>query len=94
MIVSDLALATFSKTMYPKRTHFNPPRERDRMPPRPADHGKDVVDDRGSVIGKRYYTESQTSNSWETHTVRPDGSGTWHCGGPCGDLDYDEFGNT
>jgi hypothetical protein len=61
---------------------------------RPADHGEDVVGDAGSVIGKRIYHRSITGPEWEKHTTYSDGSGVWHGGGPCGDLYYDEFGNT
>lgn len=61
---------------------------------KPDDEGSDVVNNRGEVIGRRRYFRSQTSDSWEKHTIYPDGSGTWHCGGPCGHLYYDKFGNT
>jgi hypothetical protein len=60
----------------------------------PSDHGSEVTDDRGSVIGTRYYRRSSTGGDLECHTVYPNGSGVWHGGGMGGDLYYDEFGNT
>jgi hypothetical protein len=59
---------------------------------RPKDHGSPVCDDTGKEIGTRIYHKYH--DKWEAHTVYPNGAGVWHCGGPCGDLYYDEFGNT
>lgn len=59
----------------------------------PSDAGSDVCDERGSVIGTRGYTKFN-SDEWVSTTVYPDGSQNVHCGGPCGDLYVDEFGNT
>ena len=61
--------------------------------PMPKDNGDDVVDERGSVIGKRGYTKFN-SDEWVPCTVYPNGSKDVHCGGPCGDLYVDEFGET
>jgi hypothetical protein len=59
---------------------------------RPKDHGSPVCDDTGAEIGTRIY--HKYGDVWEAHTVYPNGAGVWHGGGPCGDLYYDEFGNT
>lgn len=61
--------------------------------PIPCDNGSDVSDDRGSIIGTRGYTKFN-SDEWVPRTLYSDGSSVVHCGGPCGDLYVDEFGNT
>lgn len=61
--------------------------------PKPKDDGDDVTDSAGSVIGRRGYTKFN-SDEWVAKTIYPDESANIHCGGPCGDLYVDEFGNT
>jgi hypothetical protein len=37
-------------------------------------------------------TRSGSTGAYERVTRYPDGSSTWHCGGPCGDVHYDQYG--
>jgi hypothetical protein len=74
----------------PERKYSPPMRDNNPMP---SDAGEDVCDDRGSVIGRRGYTKFN-SDEWVAQTIYSDGSSVTHCGGPCGDLYADEFGNT
>lgn len=57
------------------------------------DDGDDVSDDRGATIGRRGYTQFNGGRPVPV-THYSDGSSNVHCGGPCGDLYMDEFGNT
>lgn len=59
----------------------------------PSDDGSDVTDERGSVIGTRGYTRMNGSE-YIPVTHYKDGSQDIHCGGPCGDLYVDKYGNT
>ena len=61
--------------------------------PKPSDDGNDVSDKQGSIVGKRGYTQFN-SDEWVPVTYYPNGSCNVHCGGPCGDMYVDEFGNT
>ena len=62
----------------------------DRMP---SDAGETVCDNDGREVGTRGYTQFN-GGPWVAVTNHSDGSSTVHCGGPCGDLYVDEFGNT
>lgn len=61
--------------------------------PRPSDWGDDVTNNQDSVIGTRGYTKFN-SDEWVAVTHHSNGSSTVHCGGPCGDMYVDEFGNS
>lgn len=74
----------------PERDYLSPMKDDNPMP---SDAGEDVCDDSGSVIGRRGYTKFN-SDEWVAQTIYRDGSSNTHCGGPCGDLYADEFGNT
>ena len=51
--------------------------------------------DKGFVPERDEKTREERSSTggYEEITRYNDGSSTRHCGGPCGDQDYDEFGN-
>jgi hypothetical protein len=61
--------------------------------PEPSDRGGYVSDVNGNIVGTRGYTKFN-SDEWVPVTHYPDGSSVVHCGGPCGPMYVDEFGNT
>jgi hypothetical protein len=58
-----------------------------------TDEGSDVCSSSGRVIGTRGYTQFNGGRPVPV-THYPDGSSNVHCGGPCGDLYVDKFGDT
>lgn len=56
------------------------------------DVGADV-EEGGRVVGTRGYTQFNSSKPVPV-THYSNGGSSVHCGGPCGDLHVDEFGNT
>lgn len=78
---------------YPSLNLCNEHHSRQYHTDEPEDRGKPVYDNAGRQIGIRGYTKFN-DDEWVPVTHYPDGSSNVHCGGPCGDLYVDEFGNT
>lgn len=57
------------------------------------DIGEEVSDNSGRIVGRRGYTQFNGGEPVPV-TYHADGSSTVHCGGPCGSLYVDKFGNT
>jgi len=93
-------VAHFSEAQVRPRYDPLPPRP---LPPpvNPSQYEDDMPSDAGSPVSDRYGRESGirgytkfNGGDWVPVTYHADGSSTVHCGGPCGPLYVDEFGNT
>ncbi len=80
-----------SKTGTP--TKHNSPDDFNNDDDLPSDNGCPVYDRDGRLVGVRSYTRFNGGEPVPV-TNYPDGGCDVHCGGPCGDLYVDKFGNT